>query len=217
MAERKTWRRLFPASKYGPLTIEFGDEPLDYRVGPGKGKWVPPPGFTFVPHDTKAKIITIGTGCRIRPGATVFYGVKIGDRTKTGHNVFIREACVIGTDCLIGTGSIIENDVRIGNGTRIQSAVYLPTGTRIGNGVFIGPMTVFTNDRYMDYGKRDLKAPVVEDDVRIGANCTILPGVRLRKGCWIGAGSVVTKDTEPSWIYAGNPAVKLRKTSEVAL
>lgn len=44
----------------------------------------------------------------------------------------------------------------------------------------------------------------------IGANCTILPGVVIGQDCMIGAGSVVTKSTEPSSLYAGNPSKKIK-------
>mgnify|MGYP002673274138 FL=1 len=47
---------------------------------------------------------------------------------------------------------------------------------------------------------------VVEDDVWIGYNATILGGVKLGKGCIVGASSVVTKDVPPYAIVAGNPA-----------
>ena len=50
----------------------------------------------------------------------------------------------------------------------------------------------------------------IEDDVWIGASVTILPGVTLKKGSIIGAGSVVTKDTEEFSVYAGVPARKLK-------
>ncbi|WP_417806940.1 acyltransferase [Thioclava sp.] len=55
---------------------------------------------------------------------------------------------------------------------------------------------------------------MIEDDVWIGANCTILDDVRLAKGCVIGAGSVVSKSTEPFGIYGGVPArlIRLRGT-----
>ena len=52
---------------------------------------------------------------------------------------------------------------------------------------------------------------MIEDDVWIGANCTILDGVRIAKGCIIGAGSVVSKSTEPFGIYAGVPARLIKK------
>lgn len=50
------------------------------------------------------------------------------------------------------------------------------------------------------------KEIVIEDDVWIGANVTILPGVRIAKACIIGAGSVVAHSTLPNAIYSGVPA-----------
>ena len=44
----------------------------------------------------------------------------------------------------------------------------------------------------------------------LGVNCTILPGVTLGEGSIVGAGSVVTKDTEPWTVYAGSPAKPIR-------
>jgi acetyltransferase-like isoleucine patch superfamily enzyme len=52
-----------------------------------------------------------------------------------------------------------------------------------------------------------LKRPVIiEDDVWIGPNATILKGVRLGAGAWIEAGSVVTRDVPPRARIMGNPA-----------
>jgi acetyltransferase-like isoleucine patch superfamily enzyme len=58
---------------------------------------------------------------------------------------------------------------------------------------------------------------VVEDDVWIGMNSIVLSGVRLARGSVIGAGSVVTKDTEPYSINCGNPARLVRKRFDDAL
>lgn len=57
---------------------------------------------------------------------------------------------------------------------------------------------------------------VVEDEVWIGANVTILPNVIIGRCSVIGAGSVVTTDVEPNSVYAGSPARKIRdlKTGE---
>ncbi|ELY5426806.1 acetyltransferase [Campylobacter upsaliensis] len=38
-----------------------------------------------------------------------------------------------------------------------------------------------------------------------------MPGVRLRRGCIIGAGAVLTKDTDEFGVYAGIPAIKIRQ------
>lgn len=46
----------------------------------------------------------------------------------------------------------------------------------------------------------------VFDNVFIGCNTTILPGVKIGPNAVIAAGSVVTKDVEPNTVVAGNPA-----------
>ena len=51
-----------------------------------------------------------------------------------------------------------------------------------------------------------LKKVKIEDDVWIGQNVIILPGVIIRKGTIIGAGAVVTKSFEPFSVIGGNPA-----------
>ncbi len=51
---------------------------------------------------------------------------------------------------------------------------------------------------------------IIEDDVWIGANSVILPGVTIKKGAIIGAGSVVTKDVPQYAIVCGNPAHIIR-------
>jgi acetyltransferase-like isoleucine patch superfamily enzyme len=51
------------------------------------------------------------------------------------------------------------------------------------------------------------KLPVIiEDDVWIGPNATILKGVRIGSGAWIEAGSLVTRDVRPRVRVLGNPA-----------
>lgn len=49
----------------------------------------------------------------------------------------------------------------------------------------------------------------IEDEVWIGANVTILPGITIGKSAIIGAGSVVTKDVDSYGVYVGVPAKKI--------
>ncbi|OCS29366.1 hypothetical protein CFVLMG6570_09655 [Campylobacter fetus subsp. venerealis LMG 6570 = CCUG 33900] len=51
----------------------------------------------------------------------------------------------------------------------------------------------------------------IGDDTWIGANTTILPGVKIGKFCIIGAGSIVTKDVDDFSIAVGVPAKVIRK------
>jgi acetyltransferase-like isoleucine patch superfamily enzyme len=47
---------------------------------------------------------------------------------------------------------------------------------------------------------------IIEDFAWVGAGAIVLPNVRIARGSVIGAGAVVTKDTEPWMVYIGNPA-----------
>lgn len=51
----------------------------------------------------------------------------------------------------------------------------------------------------------------VGEDCWIGGNVVVLPGVRLGRGCVVGAGSVVTKDVPDFHVAAGNPARVIRR------
>ncbi|HHT12599.1 MAG TPA: hypothetical protein GX013_05460 [Propionibacterium sp.] len=44
----------------------------------------------------------------------------------------------------------------------------------------------------------------------LGANVTVLPGVTIRDGAVVGAGSVVTKDVAPNTVAVGTPARQVR-------
>lgn len=111
--------------------------------------------------------------------------------------------------------------ISIGDDTSIASFVHMwgHGGITIGKRVMIASnssITTITHD-YNDpqMHKTVIKKPIViEDDVWIGANSVIMPGVVLGKGCVVGAGSVVTKDVEAMSIVAGVPAryIKSRKT-----
>ena len=58
---------------------------------------------------------------------------------------------------------------------------------------------------------------VVGNDVWIGQNAVILPGVHIGDGAIIGANSVVGSDVEPYTIVAGNPAKELRKRFDIEM
>jgi len=53
------------------------------------------------------------------------------------------------------------------------------------------------------------KPVIIEDDVWIGPNATILKGVRIGAGAWIEAGTLVTRDVPARARMMGNPAQKI--------
>lgn len=140
-----------------------------------------------------------------------------GRRVDLPSGATVWKPCMIASDSIgegsnIGAMSHIGRNVSIGKNCRIQGSVYIADGCMIGNEVFIGPNSTLTNDRHPPSGGK--WAPViVEDNVVIGANATIVAGVILNSGCIIGAGSTVTCDIPSKQVWAGNPA-KFLMTSE---
>lgn len=152
----------------------------------------------------------IGEDARIRSGSIVYADVKIGAGLSTGHNTLIREHSTIGTNCVIGTASILDGNLVLGSNVSIQTGVYIPPETEIGDDVFVGPRAVLTNDPYPLRVDRELEGPIIEDNVSIGANSTILPGVSIGKGSFIAAGAVVTADVPPRTLVVGVPGEEKR-------
>ena len=158
----------------------------------------------------------IGSEGVIRSGTVIYAGTTIGDGFNSGHGAMIREDNVIGDDCSVGSNAVLEPGNTIGNKTRIHSQCFLEH-VKLGDRVFLGPGVVFTDDphpvcpRYLDC----VLGATVEDDVSIGGNATILPGVKIGAGSLIGAGAVVTRDVERGVVVGGNPAKVLKQVKEL--
>ena len=91
---------------------------------------------------------------------------------------------------------------------------------KIGNDVLLGPNVVLTTATHStDYRIRNAddvsdimgEPIIIEDNVWIGANCTIMPGVHIGKHSIVAAGSVVTKSVPEDVIVAGVPAKIVKK------
>lgn len=116
-----------------------------------------------------------------------------------------------------------ESKIIIGNNVGISgSVISATTQITIGDNVLIGSGCVICDSDAHPIHPKDRQehiltksSPIIiENDVFIGARCIILKGVKIGHGSVIGAGSVVTKDIPPMSIYAGNPAVFIKKMED---
>lgn len=135
--------------------------------------------------------------------------ISIGPGTRVWQYCVVLPGAVIGSDCNICANVLIENDVVVGDRVTIKSGVQLWEGARVEDDVFIGPNATFANDLFPRSRKRPEKFLITEigRGASIGANATVLPGVRIGANAMVGAGAVVTKDVPPNAVVAGNPAV----------
>jgi acetyltransferase-like isoleucine patch superfamily enzyme len=163
-------------------------------------------GVTFLQAEGDQSQPVVGDGATIRSGTVVYPDVEIGDRFTTGHRVLVREETTIGDDVLLGTDTVVDGATTIADDANLQTGVYVPRETHIGERVFLGPRAVLTNDPYPLRREADLLGPVLEADVSIGANATLLPGVAVGERSFVAAGAVVTEDVPPRTLAVGAPA-----------
>lgn len=131
---------------------------------------------------------SIGKGSYIEPPFRCDYGIH----TYIGENFCANYDCVILDVCKVTIGD------RVLFGPRVS---LFAAGHPIDAGV---------RGRLLEFG-----SPItIEDDVWIGGNTVINPGVTIGRGTIIGSGSVVTKDIPPGVIAVGNPCRVLREITE---
>lgn len=103
---------------------------------------------------------------------------------------------------------VIGNNTRVGIGNTIIGPVTISDNVNIGQNVTISGL----NHNYEDPGKTISEQGVstmpikIENNVWIGANSVVLPGVQIGNHSVIGAGSIITKDIPPYSVAVGNPA-----------
>ena len=107
----------------------------------------------------------------------------------------------IGKNCMVFEGNNIQH------GSTIEDNIILWSGNHIGHGSIIRHSCYLSSHvcvaGFTDIGERTF----------IGINSSITDNIKISEDCFIGAATLINKNTEPNSIYTGNPAQRNIKVS----
>lgn len=140
-------------------------------------------------------LMKIGDGFQSAPGLRL-EAISKYNNTKFEPKVLIGRNVSFGSNCHLGAINLIEihDNVLIGSNVLI-------TDHQHGN-LTKNELEVHAVDRHL-YSKGPV---IIENNVWIGENAVIMPGVRIGRNAVIGANTVVTKNVPSNAIFAGVPA-----------
>jgi UDP-2-acetamido-3-amino-2,3-dideoxy-glucuronate N-acetyltransferase len=145
------------------------------------------------------------------PTAVLDEGCRVGAGSRIWHFCHLAAGAVLGENCSLGQNVFVADGVTLGCNVKVQNNVSLYSGVVCEDDVFLGPSVVFTNVRnprsaVPRRGADHYQPTYLERGVSIGANATVVCGVRLGRYAFVGAGSVVTKNVPAFGLVYGNPA-----------
>ena len=158
--------------------------------------------------------------------------LPVSARTRGGISLKIRRLLCRQIFQYCGKDVNIEKGAKFGKGDRIRIGDYsglgincnIPNGSIIGNDVMMGP-NCYIHARNHSFssigipmrlqGYSENKPTVIDDDVWIGRDVTIMVGRHIKKGTIVAACSVVTKDFPEYSIIGGNPAKLIKNRKEL--
>ena len=160
---------------------------------PNPNKVFPVPGFKTVTY-VKPTI----TNPNIEVGEFTYFSDVFFERHVTHRYEYYPDKLIIGKFCQIASG---VNFVMSGANHQMNAVTTFPFYIFEGWEQPVPPLS-----------EMPLKGnTVVGNDVWIGQNVTVMPGVKIGDGAIIGMNSVVASDVEPYSIVVGNPAREIRK------
>jgi acetyltransferase-like isoleucine patch superfamily enzyme len=176
-----------------------------------------------------SKDLIIGKNCRISDQVIFGESVKLSNNISIGKNVLIANL-VIGNDSIVDSGVIFtgygEGRIKIGENCYIGLNNILDWSHNITIGDYVhiaGPSTglwthssapMCLNGIPLDQKSEKFRptAPIViEDNVYIGGNCTIYPGITIGHHSIVAPNSAVTKNVESFSLVGGVPAKIIKK------
>ena len=160
----------------------------------------------------KNEIVTMagpGGEYRMHESAYVDDGAVVGAGTRIWHYTHVMPGARIGERCSLGQNVNVGSGAVLGNGVKVQNNVSIYDDVLIEDDVFCGPSCVFTNvinPRSFVERKHEYMKTTVRRGASIGANATVVCGAELGEYCFVGAGSVVTRNVPAYALVYGSPA-----------
>ncbi len=166
--------------------------------------------------------VIIGENVKVFDGAVINGPCYIGDDSVVATNALVRDSNV-GKNCVIGFSTEVARSVL---GDEVWTHSNYIGDSVIGNNVSFGAGTVTGNLRldeknvqvYYDGKKIDAHTnkfgAVIGDNVRVGVNTSLMPGVRIGGGSFIGAGIVVPEDVSENSFVRGEWKLKVSENRE---
>ncbi len=186
------------------IRAKLGRDPLSVVLEDGL---IAAQGLATAPLHLRA-VQRVGRAVRTvgRPRIVNHGRMEIGDRVNLRSiMVPVELTTAAGAVLTIGDDTFLNYGVSVGATGEI----------RIGARVNIGPYVMIIDTVFHDAYDRSLVPPpmpvVIEDDVFLGAKCSVMPGVRIGRGAVVATGSVVTKDVPPFTIVGGVPAKEISR------
>lgn len=132
----------------------------------------------------------------------------VGAGTRVWAWAHVMEGARVGADCNIGEHCFIESGAALGDRVTVKNGVAVWEGVVVEDDVFLGPGAVLTNDKRPRSRSADFRPEptLLARGCSIGANATVLCGIRVGRFALVGAGSVVTRDVPDHACMVGNPA-----------
>ena len=168
-------------------------------------------GLEFMGKNLRSQLNFCGDGVRLYPLCKMI----------RAQNAELDNYCQIFDYVFIDAGK----SLKIGKHSTLTWNVLIEGGanTKIGDRVFIGPGTKILTSTYKINGyytvehlpgkcqETDYGDIEIEDDAYIGANCVVMPGVKIGEGAVVGVNSLVKNDLEPWTVYVGTPCKAIGK------
>ncbi len=144
--------------------------------------------FTTIGSHCVIKNTSIGENCAVQSFCH-FENAHVGNNAKLGPYARLRPEAKLADDVHLGNFVEIKKSF-VGNGSKVNHLSYIGDSL-VGSGVNVGAGCITCN-----YDGKNKHQTVIEDNAFLGSNCAFVAPVKIAKNTLVGAGSVITHDTE---------------------